>query len=352
MNVAPEKPRGLIWSRLDRPGISRRQSGKGFSYRHADGKPIKAAATLARIRSLAIPPAWKDVWISPEENSHIQAVGLDARGRRQYRYHAKFREARDSSKFDHMLAFASALPRLRSRIHADMSKPGIGRDKVLATVSHLLETTLIRVGNASYAKDNKSYGLTTLLDRHVKITGTELKFEFTGKSGKTWKLGLKDRRIARLVRSCQELPGQHLFQYLDDNGQRQAVTSSDVNAYLKEITGDDITAKDFRTWTGTVLAALALAQFEPAGTETTAKANVRAAIETVAERLGNTPTVCRKCYVHPDLIDAYLDGELQLRFRGRAAGPKSRSSHGLRPEEAAVLAFLQARLDRSVKRAA
>jgi DNA topoisomerase-1 len=351
MNTS-EKPRGLIWSRLDRPGISRRRSGKGFSYRHADGKQIKAAATLKRIRLLAIPPAWEDVWISPEENSHIQAVGLDARGRRQYRYHAKFREARDSSKFDHMLAFASALPRLRSRIRADMSKPGIGRDKVLATVTHLLETTLVRVGNASYAKDNKSYGLTTLLDRHVKITGTELKFEFTGKSGKTWKLGFKDRRIARLVRSCQELPGQHLFQYLDDNGQRQAVTSSDVNAYLKEITGDDITAKDFRTWTGTILAALALTQFEPPDTETMAKANVRAAIETVAKRLGNTPTVCRKCYVHPDLIDAYLDSELQLRLRGRTTGSKSKPSHGLRPEEAAVLAFLQARANRSVKRAA
>lgn len=352
MTSLSDKPRGLIWACQDKPGITRRRTGKSFTYRGVDGKIIRKADDLARIKSLVIPPAWTDVWIAPQENSHIQAVGIDARGRKQYRYHAKFREARDNTKFEHMMAFAASLPKLRARVARDMAKPGVGRDKVLATVVHLLETTSIRVGNASYAKTNKSYGLTTLLDRHVKISGSELKFHFTGKSGKTWRLGIRDRRIANVVKSCQDIPGQHLFQYIDDHSERQAVSSSDVNRYLHEITGAAVTAKDFRTWTGTVLAAMALSEFERADSQAAAKRNVRKAIESVAEKLGNTPTVCRKCYVHPEVLGSYLNGDLALRIRKDIDETLAGSMKGLKPEEGAVLAFLRTRLSRDVKQAA
>jgi DNA topoisomerase I len=350
--MACDKPHGLVWSRLERPGLSRRRAGKSFSYRDADGKRITDAETLARIKGVVIPPAWTQVWICPDPNGHIQAIGVDARGRRQYRYHPRFREARETSKFEHMMAFAAALPKLRAQVAKDMAQPGIGRTRVLATIVHLLETTLIRVGNRAYAKENRSYGLTTLLDRHVKITGGELKFHFTGKSGKTWKLGMQDRRVARVVKSCQDLPGQHLFQYIDESGQQQAVTSADVNAYLKAISGDDITAKDFRTWTGTVLAAMALSELQSMHSQVAAKRNVRAAIEHVAERLGNTPTICRKCYVHPDIISAYLDGALLLKIRKQIEQDLSTAGHKLTGEEAAVLAFLRSRVTRELKKAA
>jgi DNA topoisomerase-1 len=317
--------------------------GKGFSYRGPDGARITDPLTLQRIRKLAIPPAWTSVWICLDSDGHIQAVGVDAKGRRQYRYHPRFREIRDSAKYHHMIAFAAALPALRAQVAQDMSARGLGRRKVLATVVHLLETTMIRVGNRAYAKENKSYGLTTLQSRHVSVEGAELRFHFKGKSGKIWNLGVHDRRVARIVRSCQELPGQHLFQYLDDAGQRQVVTSADVNAYLKEASGSDITAKDFRTWAGTVIAAMTLAAYDCVDCQKTAKKNITRAIERVAARLGNTPTICRKCYVHPEILTAYLGGRLVLDQTPRMNPQAMPDPAKLRPEEALVLAFLKTR---------
>jgi DNA topoisomerase I len=339
---------GLLYATTDAPGISRRRAGKGFAYRGANGERVADAETLKRIRALAIPPAWTAVWICDDPNGHIQAIGYDEKARRQYRYHPKFREVRDGVKFEHMMAFAEALPRLRRQVALHMAAPGLGRRKVLATVVHLLETTMIRVGNLSYAKENKSYGLTTLQVRHVKVDGAELKFHFRGKSGKTWKLNVRDRRVARIVKSCQDLPGQHLFQYLDEEGGRQAVTSADVNDYLKAVSGSDITAKDFRTWTGTVLAAMALAEFERVDSRARAKKNVTQAIERVSARLGNTPTICRKCYVHPEVLNAYLDGGLLLEVRQTIDDQLRDELETLRPEEAAVLAFLRTRVARDL----
>lgn len=333
---------GLVYVSDAEPGITRRRAGKGFSYRGLDGRPVRDKETLARIRSMAIPPAYADVWICPDPNGHIQATGRDAKGRKQYRYHPRFREVRDGTKYEHMLDFAAALPGLRARVDRDMSLRGMPREKVLATVVHLLETTMIRVGNADYVRQNKSHGLTTLNDRHVKVSGSEMRFRFKGKSGKEWDLGLRDRRVARIVKASQELPGQHLFQYLDEDGERRAVTSGDVNAYLREISGAAITAKDFRTWTGTVLAALALAEYEKADSAAAAKRNVRAAIEQVSARLGNTPTICRKCYVHPQVIDSYLADELVLELQGEIEDELEGTA--LRPEERVVLDFLKTRL--------
>lgn len=329
--AAHARDAGLVYVTGEKPGISRRRSGAGFSYRDADGKLLRDRETLARIRALAIPPAWTDVWICASPNGHVQATGRDARGRKQHRYHARFREVRESAKFDKLSAFAKALPALRAQIDRDMRKHGLPREKVLATIAHLLDTTLIRVGNDEYAKSNKSYGLTTLKDQHAKIEGDKLRFMFTGKSGKNWRLMVKSRRVAKVVKAAQELPGQRLFQYLDDDGAPQSVTSTDVNAYLREIAGDDITAKDFRTWGGTVLAAAELARLGSFETQTLAKANVKAAIETVSQSLGNTPTICRKCYVHPLVLETYLAGAFKL---GRA------KREGLSEHEAAVLAFL------------
>ncbi|MEA1831001.1 DNA topoisomerase IB [Methylobacterium durans] len=327
------------------PGLTRRKSGKGFSYRDAKGQPVRDAKTLARIRSLAIPPAYTEVWICPRANGHIQATGRDAKGRKQYRYHPDFREARESSKFSHIMAFAGALPGIRARIDQDMRRTGLPREKVLATVVHLLESTLIRVGNDDYARANKSYGLTTLRDPHVRIEGSDLTFRFKGKSGKTWNLSVKDRRIARIVKACQDLPGQELFQYIDEAGERRDVTSADVNAYLREITGQDITAKDFRTWAGTVLAALALQEFETFDCQAKAKKNVRTAIESVAARLGNTPTICRKCYIHPQILDGYLEGDLLLQIQDAVETELCEELNRLKPEEAAVLSLLRTRLE-------
>ncbi|MBJ6124060.1 DNA topoisomerase IB [Microvirga splendida] len=341
---------GLRYVSDEEPGIRRKKSGKGFTYTKPDGAKVADKATLDRIKSLAIPPAYTDVWICSRANGHIQATGRDAKGRKQYRYHPAFREVRESTKYEHMLEFAKGLPEIRKTIDAHMSLRGLPREKVLATVVHLLENTLIRVGNADYVKQNKSYGLTTLRDPHVKVDGGELRFQFKGKSGKTWKLQVKDRRIARIVKACQDLPGQDLFQYLDENGEQQSITSNDVNAYLKEITGRDITAKDFRTWAGTVLAALALIEFEEFDSEAKAKKNIRAAIEKVSARLGNTPSICRKCYVHPEVFSSYLEGELLLEIKEEIETELREDLPSLKPEEAAVLTLLQERLSREVKK--
>ena len=339
---------GLLYVSDEEPGIRRRKSGKGFTYTGPGGKKIDDKATLDRIKSLAIPPAYTDVWICATANGHIQATGRDAKGRKQYRYHPAFREVRESTKYEHMLEFAKGLPAIRKTIDEHMSLRGLPREKVLATVVHLLENTLIRVGNSDYVKQNKSYGLTTLRDPHVKVEGGELRFQFKGKSGKTWKLQVKDRRIAKIVKACQDLPGQDLFQYLDENGERQSITSADVNAYLKEITGRDITAKDFRTWAGTVLAALALAEFEEFDSQAMAKKNIRSAIEKVSSRLGNTPSICRKCYVHPEVFSSYLDGGLLLEIKDEIETELREELPSLKPEEAAVLTLLQERISREV----
>jgi DNA topoisomerase-1 len=338
---------GLTYASTDAPGLSRRRVGRGFTYRGPNGDRLVDRASLDRIRALAIPPAWTSVWICSDPNGHIQAVGADEKGRKQYRYHVKFREAREGVKFEHMMTFGDALPRIRRQVHADMAASGLGRSKVLATVVHLLETTMIRIGNESYAKENKSYGLTTLLVRHVSVDGADMKFHFKGKSGKTWRLGVRDRRVARIVKNCQELPGQHLFQYIDSTGNLQVVTSSDVNAYLREVSGAEITAKDFRTWAGTVLAAMALSEFEKADSAARAKKNITRAIERVSARLGNTPTICRKCYVHPEVVSAYLDGRLALDIEEQIDDQPRDDLEKLRPVEAAVLSFLRAHIARA-----
>jgi DNA topoisomerase-1 len=332
---------GLRYVTDARPGIRRRKSGKGFAYTRADGSRLREPDVLKRIKSLAIPPAWTDVWICPFTDGHVQATGRDAKGRKQYRYHPRFREVRDSTKYEHVVAFADVLPTIRAKVREHMSLRGLPREKVLATVIHLLEITLIRVGNDDSARQNNSYGLTTLKTRHAAVNGNEVRFRFTGKSGS---LRVKDRRIAKIIRECQELPGQELLQYLDDEGRPQDVTSSDVNAYLKEITGEDITAKDFRTWAGTVLAALALNEMKSFDSAAQAKRNLRAAIENVAARLGNTPTICRKCYVHPDVLTSYLDGKLILQIKQAVENELRDALSGLQPEEAAVLAMLRGRL--------
>jgi DNA topoisomerase I len=337
---------GLVYVSDEEPGIRRRRSGKGFSFRNPDGTAIKDKDTLDRIKSLAIPPAYTDVWICADPKGHIQATGRDDRGRKQYRYHPRWREVRDSTKYERMLDFGKALPAIRERISVDMGKRGLPREKVLATVVHLLENTLIRVGNTTYSKENKSFGLTTLQDRHVEVDGGKMRFQFKGKSGKVWNLQVKDRRIARIVKSCQDVPGQHLFQYLDDEGQRHGVTSQDVNDYLREISGQDFSAKDFRTWAGTVLAAIALTEFESFDTKAAAKRNLRDAIERVSSRLGNTPAICRKCYIHPQVLDCYLEGDLVNQLKDQIEEDLRTELDALKPEEAAVMSFLHRRLTR------
>jgi DNA topoisomerase-1 len=326
---------GLRYASTEAPGIARRRSGRGFSYRTPAGEAVRDPETLARIRSLVIPPAWTSVWICPDPRGHVQAVGLDEKRRRQYRYHPLFREERDGAKYRRLIAFAESLPAIRGRVSADMAQPGLGRRRVLAALVYLLETTLVRVGNRAYARANNTYGLTTLEERHVEVAGTRLRFSFRGKSGREWNLDLRDRRIARVVRRCQELPGQSLFKYIDDAGQVQTVSSADVNAYLREVAGPEISAKDFRTWGGTVMAAMALAEMGPAGGPAAARRNIARAIRRTAARLGNTPPICRACYVHPDVLAAYLDDDLRLPIDDAGAGWPD-----LRPEEAAVLALL------------
>jgi DNA topoisomerase-1 len=336
---------GLVYVSDERPGIRRERSGKGFRYASDGRERIKDSITLKRIKALAVPPAWTDVWICPKANGHIQATGRDARGRKQYRYHTRFREVREITKYHHMLAFAESLPAIRRRVQKHLGLRGLPREKVLATVVHLLEATLIRVGSDEYARANKSYGLTTLKSRHVEVDGSSLKFKFKGKSGKVWKLNVRDRRIAKAIRACQELPGQELFQYLDETGVTRSVSSSDVNAYLREISGEDITAKDFRTWHGTVLAALALQEFEKFDSQAGAKHNIRDAIQKVAARLGNTPTICRKCYIHPEILTTYIEGSLLLEEKHKVEEELREDLAALRPEEAAVLTLLRNRLN-------
>lgn len=326
---------GLRYVSDAKPGIQRRRQGKGFAYRLPDGSAIRDAALLARIRSLVIPPAWTQVWICPFATGHIQATGRDARGRKQYIYHPEFRALRESGKYDQLPAFARLLPAIRARVATDMARPGLPRDKVLATIVHLLETTLIRIGNADYAVQNGSHGLTTLHRRHVKIERGVLRFRFTGKSGKSWDLALQDRRVINVIRACQELPGQEVFRYRDDDGSVQSVSSADVNAYLRDISGAEVTAKDFRTWAGTVLAALTLQAFGAPASRRAANKNLRAALVQVAAKLGNTVAICRKCYIHPVVIDRYLAGSHRLVI----TTPRSDAA-ALRPEELAVLRHL------------
>jgi len=341
---AAAKAAGLRYVHDDRPGIRREAVRDGFRYLDAHGEPVGDDATLKRIRSLAIPPAWTDVWICPQANGHLQATGRDARGRKQYRYHPKWREVRDEVKYERMINFGKALPQIRKEVDRALSLPGLPRDKVLATIVYLLEATMMRIGNDEYARENKSYGLTTLRNRHVKIDGSDVEFRFRGKSGVYHDVKVHDRRLARIIGRTRDLPGQDLFQYLDDDGERHTVGSADVNDYLRTITGEDYTAKDFRTWSGTVLAALALQEFEAVDSDAQARKNVVRAIESVAERLGNTPSVCRKCYVHPAVLDAYLDGTMLEGLRARAEESLVEDLHDLQPEEAAVLAMLERRL--------
>jgi DNA topoisomerase I len=339
---------GLRYVSDDSQGIRRVRSGRSFRYLSPDGKPLRDAEALLRIRKLAIPPAWTQVWICPLEHGHVQATGRDARGRKQYRYHAHWRRTRDETKYHRMLDFGHALPRLRAQVGRDLRRPELSRRKVLGTVVRLLETTLIRVGNEEYARENRSFGLTTMRDRHATIQGARVHFEFRGKAGVSHTIDLHDRRIARIVKQCRDLPGQELFQYIDSSGERHSIGSADVNDYVREIAGGDFSAKDFRTWAGTVLAARALKEFVPFSSQRQAKRNVVDAIEAVAMMLGNTRSVCRKCYVHPEILLAYFDGTLigALNRRARAARPR-----GLRPDEAAVFAFLKRRLARDAKHA-
>ncbi|HTT99101.1 MAG TPA: hypothetical protein VMF58_13710 [Rhizomicrobium sp.] len=315
------------------PGITRQPHGTGFSYRRA-GRPVDRA-TVKRIRALAIPPAWTSVWISPFADAHLAATGRDAKGRKQYRYNPEFLQIRNTAKFSHLIAFAECLPKIRTAVHDHMTLRGMPREKVIATIIALLEQTNIRIGNEDYVKENGSFGLTTLRNKHVRVSGSELRFVFQGKSGKTWRLSVSNRRVAKIIRACQELPGQNLFQYEDDDGELQKVTSSDVNGYLREVSGRDVTAKDFRTWAGTVLAASALGALEGPPL----KKHTREVIAHVADQLGNTATICRKCYIHPQIIAAYEAGEFKLQIRHTA----SESSTDLDAVERAVLQFLKSR---------
>ena len=321
--VASARSAGLRYVSDHRPGIRRRRSGKGFCYLDGDGKPIRDKSVIQRIRSLGIPPAWQDVWICPWENGHILATGRDARGRKQYRYHPQWRAVRDEAKYGRMVSFGRMLPALREKVTSALKLSGFPREKVLAIIVRLLETTLIRVGNAEYARVNQSFGLTTLRDRHVRISGSQVEFQFRGKSRVQHALKLRDRRLASIIRRMRDLPGQELFQYVDEAGERHAVSSEDVNEYLRALTGEDYTAKDFRTWAGTIEAAMALLELPPYETPAQAKKNVDEAIKTVAGKLGNTPRICRNCYVHPLLIECYLDQrqwqEWQTSLRGDEA---------------------------------
>jgi DNA topoisomerase-1 len=331
------RAQGLRYVSDAKPGLTRRRYGKAFAFFDQRGDRIRDAKTVARIKALAIPPAWRDVWICPHANGHLQATGFDAKGRKQYRYHADWRALREDNKFGHMLAFAEQLPAIRARIQADMARRGLCRDRVLASVVALLERTLIRIGNDEYARKNNSFGLTTLRPEHVEISAQTLRFRFTGKSGKTWSLKLSDRRIARIARACAEIDGQELFKYVDENGVVRDVTSGDVNAYLREACAGGVTAKDFRTWHGTVLAVSWLASCEPCASAAHGKRMVAQAMKAVAQKLGNTPAVCRKSYVHPKAPEAYLAGELIL--------PAAEATDDLlSPQELAVLAFLKDRL--------
>jgi DNA topoisomerase I len=336
----------------DLPGITRRRNRKGFLYFDPRGRPLRQPENLRRIKSLAIPPAWERVWISPWADSHLQATGRDARGRKQHRYHLRWREVRDQTKFDRMSAFGRVLPDLRRRLSRDIARPGLPRDKVLATVVKLLETTFIRVGNEEYARHNRSFGLTTMRSKHVKVTGARMQFEFRGKGGKTFSLDLNDRRLAKIVNHCQDLPGQELFQYIDEEGRPRIIDSSDVNDYLREVTREDFTAKDFRTWAGTVLAVSAFRAVKYSDSKAHTQRNIVTAIEVVARKLGNTRSVCRKCYIHPAIIDSYVDGSLLNTLKQKGYRETMQSLNKLTPDELAVMAILEGRLKSDAKRKA
>jgi DNA topoisomerase-1 len=347
--IESAKAVGLVYVSDNVPGIQRRRTGKrGFTYIGVDGKPIRDAAEIRRIESLAIPPAYQNVWICPIANGHLQATGRDAKGRKQYRYHPLWRSVRDQTKFTRMLVFSQSLPQIRQRIEQDLALPGLPKQKVLAAIVRLMELTRIRVGNEEYAKTNQSYGLTTLQDEHVTIKGTRIQFQFRGKSGVSHDIELSDRRLARIVKRCQDIPGQDLFQYLDDAGNSQSVSSTDVNNYLREISGQDFTAKDFRTWAGTVLAASHLVEIGTFTSQTAAKKNLNQAIKAVATHLGNRPATCRKYYVHPAVLTAYLDDSLHgimQKYTDRVI----EEIHALRSEELAVVALLEHQLQRELE---
>jgi DNA topoisomerase-1 len=326
------------------PGITRHKARNGFDYRSPDGELVRDIDTLRRIRSLAVPPAWTGVWICPYPNGHIQAIGRDQRGRKQYRYHPRWREVRDESKYGKMLIFGRVLPLIRERVEADLRRRGLPRERVLAAVVRLMEATLFRIGNDEYAKANKSYGLTTLRNRHVEIDGNHIHLSFRGKSGIRHETDINDRRLARIIKDCRDLPGYELFQYVDEEGDRHTVDSADVNDYLREISGEEITAKDFRTWAATNLAALALQEFEVFDSEAKRKHAIVRAVEKVAKHLGNTPAICRRCYVHPAIFDGYLDGTLLKTLQEKTQAYLAENVTGLSAEEAAVVAFLRLRL--------
>jgi DNA topoisomerase-1 len=328
---------GLTYTTDVVPGIRRVRKGKGFVYRDPAGKLVRDAATLNRIQSLVIPPAWKHVWITTHPRGHLQATGRDARGRKQPLYHPRWRVVRDANKFDRMVGFARKLPRIRRRVARDMRRDGLPKEKVVATVVRLLELTFARIGNEEYARENRSFGLTTLRDRHVDVSGATIRFLFMGKSGREVQVALTNKRVARVVKRCEDLPGQMLFQYLDDHGERHVVTSDDVNQYLQDATGEDYTAKDFRTWAGTVLAATALRELVNFESETEARRNVISGIDSVARKLGHTRAVCRRAYVHPAVIEAYMDRSLEDALKGNVAKTFLR----LKADESAVVALLK-----------
>jgi len=339
----PESARaaGLRYVSDTSPGIRRKRRGKGFQYVNSDGTAVRDKDVLARIKSLVIPPAWTNVWICNNPKGHLQATGRDAKGRKQSRYHPRWREARDETKYHRMLVFGSKLPRIRERVEHDLSLPGLPRDKVLATIIRLMEKAHIRVGNEEYARENHSYGLTTMRGRHVNVEGATVSFRFQGKSGRRHTIDVNDRRLAKIVQRCQDLPGYQLFQYIDEDGESRAVDSADVNEYLGEISNDSFTAKDFRTWAGTLLACRELRKFEAFQSETQAKKNIVQAIAAVAECLGNTPSVCRKCYVHPRVIETYLSGAIFNEEKTSLDEDSEITQHALRREEVALIKLIQ-----------
>lgn len=339
--IQSAKDAGLRYVSDTKPGILRKPHGKGFRYLGLDGKPLRDRETLARIKSLVIPPAWTDVWICPDLKGHLQATGRDAKGRKQSKYHPRWREVRDETKYERMLLFGAALPLIRQHIEQDLALPGLPRPKILATILRLMEVTLIRVGNAEYARDNHSYGLTTMRGRHVQIDGATVTFKFQGKSGIRHTIGFHDRRLARIVQRCQDIPGYELFQYVDPDGEPHTIDSADVNDYLREVSHQDFTAKDFRTWAGTVLACMTLREFDAFNSETQAKKNIVQAIKSVAHRLGNTPSVCRKCYVHPAVLECYLAGALPKTVNRHIEQEIEDPDDALHQQESALMHLLQ-----------
>jgi DNA topoisomerase-1 len=348
-NARSAQSAGLVYVTDRNPGIRRIRRGRQFAYRDDRGRTLKRRADLDRIAKLAIPPAWTDVWICPNPKGHLQARGRDARGRKQYRYHAGWRQFRDEVKYDQILGFAMALPALRRQIARDLEMPGLPRRKIVAAVVQLLQRTLIRVGNDEYARDNHSFGLTTMRNKHVKVSKATLRFRFKGKGGKSHDVAFNDHRLARIVRRCQDLPGHELFGYMDDEGKVQDIGSADINEYLREVMGQDFTAKSFRTWAATVLAACAFQELPECRSTARAKRNIGKAVEAVARLLGNTPAICRKSYIHPAVVDAYITGTLPRVRRSRNLEAVSSSATDFERMESAVIAWLQ-RVQRAAQR--